>query len=239
MLFRKSIFVIAILCFCSQVNAQKETLSSEENNSFKLPPIFELIDSAIRHNAMVRARELDINSQKNNWTRNLGLQIDSRYGTFDNFSSNISGPSTTISSSTTSQLNYGAGFYVKFPLFDMLDRKNQIKKTKIQLEQAKSFSDAQKDEVKQLVIRLYQDLLLKQRILVIKSEGLGNAKVNMDMIEKEFRNGTITVSEYVRISEIVERAKTDYESAKTDFITGKMILEDLVGFTINNADSNK
>ena len=121
----------------------------------------------------------------------------------------------------------------------MLDRKNQIKKTKIQLEQAKSFSDAQKDEVKQLVIRLYQDLLLKQRILVIKSEGLGNAKVNMDMIEKEFRNGTITVSEYVRISEIVERAKTDYESAKTDFITGKMILEDLVGFTINNADSNK
>ena len=111
MLFRKSIFVIAILCFCSQVNAQKETLSSEENNSFKLPPIFELIDSAIRHNAMVRARELDINvkqsdinSQKNNWTRNLGLQIDSRYGTFDNFSSNISGPSTTISSSTTSEL---------------------------------------------------------------------------------------------------------------------------------------
>ncbi|MDE3253460.1 MAG: TolC family protein, partial [Bacteroidota bacterium] len=89
----------------------------------------------------------------------------------------------------------------------------------------------------QLVIRQYQDVLLKQRILSIKSDGLSNAKLNMDMVQKEFSNGTIPVSEYVRISEIVDRAKTEYETAKTDFITVKMILEDFIGFTLNNTEN--
>ena len=83
------------------------------------------------------------------------------------------------------------------------------------------------------MIKLYQDVLLKQRLLNIQSLALGNAKVNMDMVDKEFRNGVIPVSEYVRISDITTKVEADYEKAKTDFTTARMILEELAGFPFN------
>jgi outer membrane protein TolC len=99
-------------------------------------------------------------------------------------------------------------------------------------------AQVQKDELRQVVIKLYEEILLKQKILNIRSQSLGNARVNMEMVDKEFRNGTIPVTEYVRISDIVSRTESDYETAKTDFISAKKILEEIVGFTFNKANSN-
>jgi hypothetical protein len=53
----------------------------------------------------------------------------------------------------------------------------------------------------------------------------------MEMVDKEFRNGITTVSEYVRISDITSRIESDYEQAKSDFFLAKKLLEDLAGFT--------
>jgi hypothetical protein len=59
----------------------------------------------------------------------------------------------------------------------------------------------QEDEIRQTVIKLYQELILKQNILKIKSKSLSDGKINMQMVEK-FRNGIVPVSEYVRITSI-------------------------------------
>ena len=53
------------------------------------------------------------------------------------------------------------------------------------------------------------------------------------MADKEFQNGVIPVGEYSRISEIVSRAEVDFETAKTDYNTAYMILEELVGYKFN------
>jgi hypothetical protein len=45
---------------------------------------------------------------------------------------------------------------------------------------------------------MYQDLILKQKILKINPT-LGDNKI-MQMVEKEFRNGVVPISEYVRIT---------------------------------------
>jgi hypothetical protein len=60
----------------------------------------------------------------------------------------------------------------------------------------------QEDEIRQTVIKLYQELILKQNILKIKSKSLSDGKINMQMVEKKFRNGIVPVSEYVRITSI-------------------------------------
>ena len=72
-----------------QVSKKKEIL---------MPPLTELIEAAIKHNAMVRYRNLEIDakesniqSYRKNWTRNLGLQADARYGNFNNNSYNLDG----------------------------------------------------------------------------------------------------------------------------------------------------
>ena len=83
------------------------------------------------------------------------------------------------------------------------------------------------------VIRYYEDLILKQNLLELKAANQGSARVNMEMVEKGFRNGLISISEYVRISDMTNRIATDFETAKADFFTAKKLLENLTGVVIH------
>jgi outer membrane protein TolC len=243
----KFIFFISINnFFVIYATAQSSPLRDipENKNETNIPSLNVLIDSAIRHNAMVQYRSLEIDakesnlkSQRNYWLRNLGVQADTRYGTFDNFSSNANGQSTTLLAVTSKQFNYGGGLFIKLPLYDIVNRKNQIKQAKAEVEQAKSMAQAQEDEIRQTVIRLYQDILLRQKLLNLKSLNLGSATVNMDMVEKQFRNGVIPITEYVRISDMTSRIQSEYEMAKSDFLLSKKLLEDFAGFSFAKTDS--
>lgn len=240
---------ILLSAFCITVSAQTDTAalrSSTAVAAYSLPPLFDLIDSAIKHNASVQYRNLEIQLRQTNlksekiyWTRNLGVQADTRYGTFDNFSSSSTSQSTTLLSTTNRQFNYGLGVYIKLPLGDVLNRKNQVKRAETEVEEAKQLSLAQQHEVRQEVIKLYQDVLLHQKLLTIKSTTLGSARANGDMVEKEFRNGLIPVSEYVRISDIVARAAADYEIEKKEFATAKLLLENITGVLLSNPPAKK
>ena len=215
--------------------------TSINTNEFNIPPLKVIIDSVLKRNGMVRFRkqhvEVEASKLKSEtiyWTRNFGIQADTRYGTFDNTSLNSTGGSTgTILNTNTKQWNYGVGLYFKFPVFDLLNRKNQINLAKMELEESKRFLQFQEDEIRITTIKLYQDLILKQKILKIKSESLGNGKVNMQMVEKEFRNGLVPVAEYVRITSISFNMEADYESAKSDYLVAKQILEDMAGFVFS------
>ena len=240
--YTKNIFLIALCVLALKgVSGQKTGIqvSPVKDTTIILPPLVDLIDSALKHNASVRYRNLDIQvresglkTTQNYWLRNMGFQADTRYGTFDNFSSTATTQSTTMYTATSKQFNYGLGLYLKLPLGDILDRKNQIKGANAQLEQARAMEEAQQDEIRQMVIRQYQEVLLKQRLLNIRSLNLGNARVNMEMVEKQFANGLIPVAEYVRISDIISTSEVAYESARSEFITSKMILEDIIGFRL-------
>lgn len=243
--------LIIIIClnnifFNYVVGQSSEIQESQFNkNEIVFPPIEQLIDSALKNNSLLLYRNLDIDAkesllktQHNVWLRNLGIQGVANYGTFDYYNSNSNNQSSSVVNTNSKQFNYGMGVYVKLPFFDLIDRKNQLNVAKVQLEEARSMAQVQKDELRQIVIKLYQDILLKQKILNIRAQGLGNARVNMEMVEKEFRNGTIPVTEYVRISDMVSRTESDYETAKTEFITAKKILEEIVGFTFYRANSN-
>ena len=183
-----------------------------------------------------KTKKENIKTQQNFWLRNLGLQADTRYGTFDNFSTIANAGSTTLQSITNRQLNYGAGLFIKLPVFDVVNRKTQIKQAKAEMEQANYLQQAQADEIRQIVIRQYEELLLKQKLLSIRSQNLGSAIVNTQMVEKEFRNGVIPVFEYVRLSDMTSRIKSEYEMAKSEFIVSKKILEEIVGFSFKNPE---
>lgn len=246
-LFFKYLLIITTYGYLSHGVAQS-TATTEmvvNRNGISIPPLHILIDSAINHNAMLRyrnqeigAKELNLKSKKNYWTRNFGIQADGRYGNFNNNSISVVGGNQSLLATSTTQFNYGVGLYMKFPVFDGINRKTQIKRGKIEIEQAKSLAEAQKDELRQLVIKHYQELTLKQTLLNIKSQNLGNAIVNMEMVEKEFRSGVISIYEYVRLSDMTSRIESEYEKSKSDFLLEKKIMENIVGFTIGKNNSN-
>ncbi|UCE92828.1 MAG: TolC family protein [Flavobacteriaceae bacterium] len=244
MKIRLSLIIIILILVSGSltVNAQQSLETDSKPNSYKLliPELNVLIDSALANNGMRNYRILEIEAKSSNlkskrraWTRNFGIQADTRYGTFDNFSSNISGPNTTTLSSYTKQLNYGIGLYLKIPLFDFLNRKAEIKQANAELAQAESLVKSQDDEIKEMVIRYYEDLILKQNLLELEAINLGSARVNMEMVEKEFRNGLIPIYEYVRVSDITSRVAAQYEKSKSEFLVSKKLLENLAGISIN------
>jgi len=55
----------------------------------------------------------------------------------------------------------------------------------------------------------------------------------MEMVEKSFINGTITLTEYSSLTEIASRAEADFETSKMEFRTAYMILEEIVGMKFN------
>jgi outer membrane protein TolC len=236
-----SIIGVFVLCF---TNTQAQTSQNKDNmmngSEFYFPPIKVVIDSVLNRNAMLKFRknhvgvkESTLKSERIFWTRNIGIQVDSRYGTLNNFSNNNDGVFNSAFSSLSIQYNYSVGVYLKFPVFDMLNRKNQLKLAKLEIEEAKNMATFQEDEIRQTVIKLYQDVILKQKLLLIKSKNYGNGKVNMEMVEKEFRNGIVPVAEYVRITSITSNFEADYESAKSDFVIAKQLLEDMSGIVFD------
>lgn len=223
----------------AQIQEQDDLLNGDITQL--LLPMDALIDSALAHDPYVKYRDLQLTVNKcklkadqSQWARNLGIQTDVRHGTFDNFSTNTSeGQTPSLFATRSNQTNYGVGAYIKFPIYDILNRKNQIKLAKSELEQAESMAEVQRNEVRQLVIRQYNDLVLKHRLLKIRIKHLETAHVNYIMVEKEFSNGVVNVTEFSRISEITARAESDFETARIDFITAYLVLEEIVGFKFN------
>lgn len=240
-LVKKMFLVLLMIIECStDVFPQTNDLFNplKDEISQKLLPLSNLLDSAIKHDPYIQFRDLQIiinncklKANRSEWIRNIGVQADVRYGTFDNYSTNNSGGSTPTSIATTrSEAKYGYAAYVKFPIFDFINRKNQIKLAKTEIQQATAMAEVQRNEVRLLVIRQYNDLVLKQSLMKIKSKYIETARINMEMVEKEFQHGVVSVGEYARISETVTRTEADFQSARIDFITAYMVLEEIVGF---------
>jgi outer membrane protein TolC len=193
----------------------------------------------------VKFREMQIiinncklKASKTEWLRNIGIQADVLYGTFDNYSTNNSGGSTPTSfGSSNTETKYGYAGYIKLPLYDVANRKNQIKLAKTEVLQALSMAEVQRNEVRLMVIKQYNDLVLKQKLMKIKYKYIETARINMEIVEKEFRNGVISMDEYARISDGVARSEADLESSRIDFITAYLTLEEIVGFKFNLTNS--
>jgi outer membrane protein TolC len=206
-----------------------------------MPPMAELIDSAFMHDPGVKFTELQYLIDKGNlhtnraqWTQDLGLQANVGYGTFDYVYSNNAQTSTPqASTSRQSQTQYAVGGFLRLPLYDLVNRRNQIKMAKAVMQQSQTLTETRKNEIRELVIKQYNDIVVKQRLLKIKSKYLETSRINTQMAEKGFVNGTVSVDDYSRVSEIGTRTESDYEIAKMDFINAYMIMEVITGMNFN------
>ena len=222
--------------------AQDSIVDANQPESFKLliPKLEVLIDAAIVNNGMmgyrkdeIEVKKANLKSKRRNWTRNFGIQADTRYGNFNNLSNNVSGNDVVTLASATKQTNYGIGLYLKIPIFDLFNRKSDIKQAQAEVSQAENLVKFQESEIKAIVIGYYEDLILKENLLEIQATNLSDAKVNMEMAKKEFTNGQIEVYEYIRISDITSGVTAEFEKAKSNLRLAKKILENYTGVQIN------
>lgn len=241
--FQLLFLVASLLAVQFTCLAQGSKLMEMQNDNIEsmLPPLAILIDSAIAHNPGIRSADLQtkvmqykLNVDKSSWTKNLGLQTDVRYGTFDTFSTNTSaGQNPSTQATQNSQMNYGVGAFVKIPIFEAISRKYMLKSDQLAIEQTINQSEVQRNDLRQMVIKLYNDFILKYKLFIIKMKYAETIKINMQLAEKEFQNGVMNLDNYTRVCDTYARSEADFESVKMDLKTAYMTLEVVVGMKFN------
>ncbi|MBK6964360.1 MAG: TolC family protein [Bacteroidales bacterium] len=178
--------------------------------------------------------EYRLRSKRVEWTKNLGVQANTGYGNMYNYSSISTGSIDPAPIATfNNQTHYSASFYISLPIFTIVDRNNQLRVAKPEIDQARSMVEQQQKELRQLVIYQFNQLILNQRLLVLKLKKLESIKVSMQMGETQFVNGVIPLSEYTQLCTNVSDSEIDYERSRIEFMNTYMILEEIVGFKFN------
>jgi outer membrane protein TolC len=237
--------------FTGTLNAQQARAFDplKDDISNLLPPLAALMDSAIANNPYIQFRDLQVivnrcklKSNQIEWMRNIGFSADVRYGNFYNYSQNsVDGVEPPAVATNRAETKWGGAVYIKFPVYELVNRKNLLKMAGLEVDQAQKMAEVQRDEVRQLVIRQYNELILKQKVLKVKTKFSETSKISMQLVEKEFLNGIIPLTEYSRLSEAASRTEVDYEVSRMDFLTAYLVLQEIVGidFQLTNQISGK
>lgn len=168
---------------------------------------------------------------KNSIYSSLSFQSSYYYGT--NYSAvNALNNTNVLTTSQTGFYNIGVG--LQLPVTHIISRKHLIKSSQSQIDIASAEKDNAALFVKQEVIRLYQDLKLSHRIMLISRINRQAAEINYKMAEKEFLQGQITVEQNSRVLDIFNKAKIDYETFVNKFQTTLMLLDAYTGTSFSN-----
>jgi outer membrane protein TolC len=199
----------------------KDTLASP---GLTLPPLDTLYSWADQYNpaiqfqnAVVERADQDIRRVGKQWLDALKLGGNLRVGSYGN---------TTINQIET---GYTYGPSISFSLYEIVSRPNQMKIAKYDKKAAGSKRDEATLELHKYIRQLYNNILLQQSLLKIKSEALNTSYMHLKMAEKEFSEGAITLAELSRVNEIYTGSQIQFEMNVNDLKNLVMELEQTVG----------
>ena len=131
--------------------------------------------------------------------------------------------------SATVQTGYRLALNVNVPLFLLFGRSSRISVFKQELEVRRQTWEKIKMDVSRQVIYEYNNVLTAHRMMMIASASRGTSRLLLDMAEKQFSQGDISIADFTSVTAIATRAETDYETSKKDFYTNFQQLEKLLG----------
>lgn len=209
--------------------------------TLRIPPLEDLIDSAIVHNPQIKYYEADIGawqyrvkSASRVWMRNFYLEGYLQTDWWDATTNNASnlGDNNTIYSFQNSYRGLGQ-LEIRLPMQDLWDRKNQMKTATKEIEKSMANKDNVILELRQKIITQYNQLIVNQKILKNANESVIAGAMNKEMGDKEFLNGQSTLYDLAYIMEMYRVAVYNYETSRNAFFNSYMILQELCGFKFN------
>ena len=209
--------------------------------TLRIPPLNDLIDSAIVHAPLLKAIDADIyiskygiKTARREWMQNLYLDFGAGIDYFDGLTHNQTNLGDVNSVLSTQDVNrYAIGATIRMPMDDLWDRRNRVKSATKLVERGISERDYQIQEMRKAVIEQYNKLIINQRILRIANDNQIFMGMQMALAEKEFLNGQLTLYELARLNEMNRKAVTDFETSRNEFYNAYMILQEIVGIRFN------
>jgi len=238
------IFYLILLPAVSFTQGKDSTITFNpllDDITLRIPPLQDLIDSAIIHSPYLKTSDADIaiakyeiKTTRRQWMTNFYIDAAAYKDFYTGLTTNEvinSNPNQILTDQNNNRL--GAGVSIRLPMLAFADLNNQVKNATKKLEKAISVKESQILELRKEMILRYNQLIINQRILKSANENVTYTSLQKDMGEKEFLNGQTTLYELARISEMHRKAVTDFETARSEFYNAYMILQEIVGIKFN------
>ncbi len=201
-----------------------------------LPPINELIDTAVAHSpevkywhAQVKLREYEVSLAKKDWARDVYVTGQYQGGTLG---ANINPDGSAI------LLGYLIGAGLRVPLSTVVGRKDRIGAAEAWLESTISKKEEAIRNIREVIFNEYQKLLMIQRKISILAETNESTSLIMEMAEERFRQGELTLDQLGTNTELKTKYSLIYEELRTEFFNTYTQLERLVGIPFSKFEKN-
>ncbi len=242
------IFLMAIFLFAfGLANGQNPTVDSSmyfnpitDNITNRLPPLNVLIDSAAFNSPNMRYEDLKADyyyyeqlSAQRAWLEHFSMNLDMNIGKWNFWDRDEITKRDRYYRSESIRDNYAVGFYIRFPLATLFDRRNRIKKQKKWIEISLTQKEINRRFLANSVIDHYNNLVQYQNYIRIYNEYQNFTMMQMQMAQNEFLNGEIGSAEYTRLKEIQTRGAINFQQAIAEFNKEYQLLEVTTGMKFN------
>lgn len=216
----------------------QDSLVNDSNFLEKLPGLTTFIDSAIVHSPILKRQDAEIlikdlsrRTVNQEWLKYIGLYATTNYGVFDNFTADQSQQMTVNSITTGNAFRWSVGVTVNgAPIYDLLNKSTNNKIKRLEYQQEIYQKEDLTIQLRQLVIQQYNNLLLSYKMMKISNENLYSNYTQLLMIEQQFKEGEVSVSDLAGVREMYYKSEMAYESYKTAFFQNYLLMKEICGF---------
>lgn len=127
---------------------------------------------------------------------------------------------------------YNFGLIVPLGIF--VKNPNETKQNRQKFVIAQEQVNAQKLEVRRIVLKAYNDYLLAEKVFKIQSQQFSDTESNLKLIEQRFKRGETNFEVYTSSQAELNRASIAMLQADRDFKNAKLDLEQLIGIRLED-----
>lgn len=244
--------VLALHASLALAQASSKPAADWQTTFFEVPGVTLplLTTAAIQHSAAMKTLDVEksINQQeikivKKNLLSSVALGASYTYGNLASIG--YSGASTSPNPTPVGQVNapnssrYYGGVNLSLPIDQLANHGALVKKQELNLQRTQSVQKEREAVIREQVIQLYQTVLLTRKVLTLRQDSYVNAQTNSRLAEKQFRQGQLTLVEFSQASGQFTDVSIAQESARNQYDTAFMLLEEYVGDKIANLISTR
>jgi hypothetical protein len=238
------VFMVGLLSLAKPSKAQKQEVDSLFlNPKIDIAALLPSLDSMYeiaksvnptlkQESAAMRANQWTVHYTRWIWAQNLSVFYNYSFGSLPFFA--YQDP-TQPQGQTLIQVKsgYRAGVNLQLSVFDVLGQRGKVNEAKEKVILQKYKRDAEAMELKRKLAQFYADMVGYDRLYQGRNEDYLMQMVACQVAEKEYREGTIHISEYSRQKNVLADAEAAYHESFRFYYSSLLQFEAILGVPLH------
>lgn len=205
-----------------------------------IPPLQQLIDSALvnsplmrRFDAAIELEKLDLSFERRQWLDYLYVEGNTRYGVYDQiyFQGLADGVESPVGFlNQRRQAWYYGGVSIKLPISTFINQKKRLQQTHLSLDIINHEKEMMADELQKSIIEAYYTVLFRYESMNTFYAIYQDLKVAYRDAQNRLEEQKIGFNDYAILSSTYGKAKNDWDQARSDFLISLNLLRFMTGW---------